>query len=194
MQNTCNRTIPKIVYTNTNLNDYGSHDEEKYTSEKKIITKYRRTARPRVRRNSRRLSISIDQHSSSSSRSPSPSPVSHGHSSYEKPLMRVKYEDANGFFEGQEIEWKEQDVQSNEKTSSGYGQYLQLLKVPQSNFSLCLEWGEPSGDDLSSEWESDQSDQQHITIIKTDDKFPKVNPRLIDLMISQLRYSLVLKP
>ena len=34
----------------------------------------------------------------------------------------------------------------------GYRQYLELLEVP-----ACPEWSENSGDDLSSEWDSDQS-------------------------------------
>lgn len=38
---------------------------------------------------------------------------------------------------------------------SGYQQYLRLLAVPQAN----LEWGEGSGDDLSSEWDSDYTDR-----------------------------------
>ncbi|XP_076669795.1 inositol 1,4,5-triphosphate kinase 2 isoform X1 [Andrena cerasifolii] len=38
---------------------------------------------------------------------------------------------------------------------SGYQQYLRLLEVPQAN----LEWGEGSGDDLSSEWDSDYTDR-----------------------------------
>ncbi|OAD62546.1 Inositol-trisphosphate 3-kinase B [Eufriesea mexicana] len=40
---------------------------------------------------------------------------------------------------------------------SGYQQYLKLLEVPQTN----LEWGEGSGDDLSSEWDSDYTDRSN---------------------------------
>lgn len=40
---------------------------------------------------------------------------------------------------------------------SGYQQYLRLLEVPQVN----LEWGEGSGDDLSSEWDSDHADRSN---------------------------------
>ncbi|KOX72437.1 Inositol-trisphosphate 3-kinase B [Melipona quadrifasciata] len=40
---------------------------------------------------------------------------------------------------------------------SGYQQYLRLLEVPQVN----LEWGESSGDDLSSEWDSDHADKSN---------------------------------
>ena len=40
---------------------------------------------------------------------------------------------------------------------SGYQQYLRLLEVPQVN----LEWGEGSGDDLSSEWDSDYADRSN---------------------------------
>ncbi|XP_076244088.1 inositol 1,4,5-triphosphate kinase 2 isoform X1 [Calliopsis andreniformis] len=40
---------------------------------------------------------------------------------------------------------------------SGYQQYLRLLEVPQTN----LEWGEGSGDDLSSEWDSDYTDKSN---------------------------------
>lgn len=40
---------------------------------------------------------------------------------------------------------------------SGYQQYLRLLEVPQIN----LEWGEGSGDDLSSEWDSDHTDRSN---------------------------------
>ncbi|XP_076375400.1 inositol 1,4,5-triphosphate kinase 2 isoform X3 [Megalopta genalis] len=41
--------------------------------------------------------------------------------------------------------------------SSGYQQYLRLLAVPQAN----LEWGEGSGDDLSSEWDSDHTERSN---------------------------------
>ncbi|XP_031850205.1 inositol 1,4,5-triphosphate kinase 2 isoform X4 [Nomia melanderi] len=40
---------------------------------------------------------------------------------------------------------------------SGYQQYLRLLVVPQTN----LEWGEGSGDDLSSEWDSDHTERSN---------------------------------
>lgn len=40
---------------------------------------------------------------------------------------------------------------------SGYQQYLRLLEVPQVN----LEWGDGSGDDLSSEWDSDHADRSN---------------------------------
>lgn len=40
---------------------------------------------------------------------------------------------------------------------SGYQQYLRLLVVPQAN----LEWGEGSGDDLSSEWDSDHTERSN---------------------------------
>jgi hypothetical protein len=40
--------------------------------------------------------------------------------------------------------------------ASGYKQYLELLDVPDF-FGSNVEWSEPSGDDLSSEWDSDQS-------------------------------------
>lgn len=46
---------------------------------------------------------------------------------------------------------------NGEENRSGYQQYLQLLQVPQNN----LEWGEGSGDDLSSEWESDHTDRSN---------------------------------
>ncbi|XP_076757204.1 inositol 1,4,5-triphosphate kinase 2 isoform X1 [Xylocopa sonorina] len=39
----------------------------------------------------------------------------------------------------------------------GYQQYLRLLEVPQTN----LEWGEGSGDDLSSEWDSDYTERSN---------------------------------
>ncbi|XP_076168409.1 inositol 1,4,5-triphosphate kinase 2 isoform X6 [Ptiloglossa arizonensis] len=44
---------------------------------------------------------------------------------------------------------------------SGYQQYLRLLQVPQTN----LEWGEGSGDDLSSEWDSDHTDRSNERIV-----------------------------
>ena len=40
-----------------------------------------------------------------------------------------------------------------EPVVTGYKQYLELLQVPSNG----LEFGEASGDDLSSEWDSDQS-------------------------------------
>lgn len=40
---------------------------------------------------------------------------------------------------------------------SGYQQYLRLLAVPHTN----LEWGEGSGDDLSSEWDSDHTERSN---------------------------------
>ncbi|XP_076290777.1 inositol 1,4,5-triphosphate kinase 2 isoform X5 [Lasioglossum baleicum] len=40
---------------------------------------------------------------------------------------------------------------------SGYQQYLRLLVVPHTN----LEWGEGSGDDLSSEWDSDHTERSN---------------------------------
>ncbi|OXU23897.1 hypothetical protein TSAR_008642 [Trichomalopsis sarcophagae] len=42
------------------------------------------------------------------------------------------------------------------KKASGYRQYLELLDVPSLYWNN-VEWSEPSGDDLSSEWDSDQS-------------------------------------
>lgn len=55
---------------------------------------------------------------------------------------------------------------------SGYQQYLRLLEVPQIN----LEWGEgSSGDDLSSEWDSDYTDKSN------EKKVPKVTTGKNDL-------------
>lgn len=55
---------------------------------------------------------------------------------------------------------------------SGYQQYLRLLEVPQIN----LEWGEgSSGDDLSSEWDSDYTDKSN------EKKIPKVTAGKNDL-------------
>lgn len=60
---------------------------------------------------------------------------------------------------------------------SGYQQYLMLLVVPQAT----LEWGEASGDDLSSEWDSDHTERSNerktpkVTIEKADprDNLPR---------------------
>ncbi|XP_076635134.1 inositol 1,4,5-triphosphate kinase 2 isoform X4 [Colletes latitarsis] len=50
------------------------------------------------------------------------------------------------------------------KCGSGYQQYLRLLMVPQAN----LEWGEGSGDDLSSEWDSDYTERfAERTVVKS---------------------------
>ncbi|KAK0085458.1 hypothetical protein PV325_005186 [Microctonus aethiopoides] len=179
MQETFDGTIPKIIYTKASLSDCGSHEEDKSPSMKKITTmRQRRMTRSRARRNSRKLSISIDSYSSSSSRSPSPSPGSHGRNyfnEHQRPLIKVKYEDTNGLIENHQIERNYEDkVSSSIGTTSGYGYYLKLLQVPQSNFSLQLEWGEPSGDDLSSEWESDYSENRYLSVVsKNKQTLPK---------------------
>ncbi|XP_053594479.1 inositol-trisphosphate 3-kinase A isoform X2 [Microplitis demolitor] len=169
MQDTCGMMIPTIVYTKPSLSDC-SYDEDKSNgsaagseSSKKFV-RHRRPSRSRVRRNSRRLSISRDEYSSSSSRSPSPSTNHYFNESL------IKFAGDVNLGDDEDVDGKNKsDIKNN---STGYGQYLQLLQVPQIN-SLNLEWGEPSGDDLSSEWESDYSEGQHIQIIDTNHTLPK---------------------
>ncbi|XP_028981798.1 inositol-trisphosphate 3-kinase A isoform X2 [Diachasma alloeum] len=151
MQDT-ERIIPTIVCTKASFNDCGSHHEDDSAGDKRMM-KQRRIARPRVRRNSRRLSITIDRHSSSSR---SPSPIPH---------PRVdKIQGTIGKAQRPKASLGAQSVMNGDwGKCSGYRQYAQLLDVPQV-FSSSIEWGEPSGDDLSSEWESDQSDGKSIAV------------------------------
>lgn len=59
-----------------------------------------------------------------------------------------------------------------QQCTTGYQQYLnQLLKVPQWDYSSNgLEYGEASGDDLSSEWDSDQSESKKICVYEIREK------------------------
>lgn len=170
MQDTCERLIPKIVCTKANFTDscVVLHHEDEILCEKRLLTRQRRIGRPRVRRNSRRLSITQDRHSSSSSRSPSPSPNTHQtRLTSDIPVSQTRFncDFINDKFEGHLL--VDNINSSINNTTSGYGQYLQLLQVPQSSFTSSsttslIEWGEPSGDDLSSEWESDHSDSRTL--------------------------------
>lgn len=136
MQKTFDKVIPTIVCTRVNFGENGLHTDE-IECERKL--KNKRIARSRSRRNSRRLSINLTR-SSSSSRSPSPL------SSAAK--FRSSAED---------LKRSEAEADVNVPFSPGYREYLQLLNVPSSGYSQNLEWSENSGDDLSSEWDSDQS-------------------------------------
>lgn len=158
--------VPTIVCTRASFSDCGSHHEDDSANEKKLSLKQRRIARPKARRNSRRLSIPIDRHSPSSSRSPSP--ISHS--------CIDKIQDTIGKLQKSRAVELSKNARSRENIS-GYGQYAKLLSVPQI-FSSSIEWGEPSGDDLSSEWESDQSDGKSISIASSY-CLPKVNPMVV---------------
>ncbi|XP_014207858.1 inositol-trisphosphate 3-kinase A [Copidosoma floridanum] len=124
----CERVIPKIVYTRASLCDEELELDWESSSRKSqsSLARQKRIARSRVRRNSRRsasscLSASDYRRSSSSSRSPSP-------------------------------------VRRQKGGDEGYRQYLLDVPAPVLGNGNGLEWGENcSGDDLSSEWDSDQS-------------------------------------
>nr|XP_046488764.1 uncharacterized protein LOC124222149 [Neodiprion pinetum] len=154
MQEDLKRLVPRIVYTAA-LSDICGHAscavqqvqdpfEGSYDGSEKPVqfSKQKRLSRSRSKRNPRKLSAaSADRQSSSSSRSPTP------------PCRNV----ANRC---KRILSKSQGDVDTESPSSGYKEYLQLLTVPHPNSAL-LEWGEASGDDLSSEWESDYSESKY---------------------------------
>ena len=154
MQETFEKVIPTIVCTRVNFGENGLHTDE-FDCERK--SKNRRIARSRARRNSRRLSININR-SSSSSRSPSPLSSSPKVISSQEDLKRSEIKE-------------EPEVVA--PFSPGYREYLQLLNVPSTGLSQNLEWSENSGDDLSSEWDSDQSGRS-IDLANVDDANSKV--------------------
>ncbi|KAH0554221.1 hypothetical protein KQX54_008608 [Cotesia glomerata] len=181
MQDTCGIMIPTIVYTKPSLSDCSFDEDNKSTGSEtpKKYVRQRRPSRSRVRRNSRRLSINRDEHSSSSSRSPSPSRQYFNESLIKFAAdIEIAADEDDNLDQDHQDKSNERECESTQKNKffknngTGYGEYLQLLKVPQTN-SLNLEWGEPSGDDLSSEWESDYSEGQHIQIIDTNHILPK---------------------
>lgn len=183
MQETCGMMIPTIVYTKPSLSDCSFDEDSKSPgseSPKKNV-RQRRPSRSRVRKSSRRLSINRDEHSSSSSRSPSPS-RQHINESLIKFAAEIEIaaDEDDNLDQDHLDKSNDRECESSQKNKffknngTGYGEYLQLLQVPQIN-SLNLEWGEPSGDDLSSEWESDYSEGQHIKIIHANNIVPKVN-------------------
>lgn len=137
MQKTFDHVIPTIVCTRVNFGENGLHTDEIECERK---SKNKRIARSRTRRNSRRLSINLAR-SSSSSRSPSP--------------LATKYRSSSDDLKRAEVQ-QEADV-NVPFGSPGYREYLQLLNVPTLGYAQNLEWSENSGDDLSSEWDSDQS-------------------------------------
>uniref|UniRef100_A0A0C9Q410 Kinase n=1 Tax=Fopius arisanus TaxID=64838 RepID=A0A0C9Q410_9HYME len=156
------RMIPTIVCTKPSFSDCGSHHEDDSAGDKRMVTKQRRISRPRVRRNSRRLSVPVDrERNSSSSRSPSPNPRCRIEKIQDVEIVRIEPE----FIDRSVVNSRDCDK------CSGYRQYAQLLDVPHV-FSTSLEWGEPSGDDLSSEWESDQSDGKSKSVA-SDNCLPK---------------------
>lgn len=146
MQEDFKRLVPRIVYTAalSDICGHGCHsvqvdilDENEH--EEKVLSKQKRISRSRSKRNPRRLSISTDRQSSSSSRSPSP----------------PSNDDRNP--RDTRVNKRSLQFNNSNETSAGYKEYLQLLTVPHPNYAL-LEWGEASGDDLSSEWDSDYSE------------------------------------
>ena len=181
MQETYERMIPKIICTKVNFTDNcaSNHHDEEIQCDRRLAVKARRIGRSRIRRNSRRLSITQDRQSSSS-RSPSPSPIIQTNRLTSESATSVcydsrsKYERSSVKVEGRERD--ENTIIQCDSPTSGYGEYLQLLEVPQSSFVSSLEWGEPSGDDLSSEWESDhsQSDCRNIFHDNVEQSFHKV--------------------
>ena len=156
MQETYDKVIPTIVCTRVNFSENGLHTDE-FDCERK--SKNKRIARSRARRNSRRLSVNLNR-CSSSSRSPSPLSGSQ--------KTRSSSEDLRA-----EAQLKvETDVVA--PFSPGYREYLQLLNVPSTGSTPNLEWSETSGDDLSSEWDSDQSGKS-IDLTNLSDVNTKVN-------------------
>ncbi|XP_046749833.1 uncharacterized protein LOC124413348 [Diprion similis] len=157
MQEDFKRLVPRIVYTAA-LSDICGHAgcavqqvqdmfEGSYEDSEKLVhfSKQKRLSRSRSKRNPRKLSAaSADRQSSSSSRSPTP-PCRNAANRGKRIPSNVKSHHG--------------DVDT-ESPSSGYKEYLQLLTVPHQN-SAVLEWGEASGDDLSSEWESDYSESKY---------------------------------
>nr|XP_012154440.1 PREDICTED: uncharacterized protein LOC105664391 [Megachile rotundata] len=176
MQQTYDRiTIPKIVVcSKSSLDERVDADD----CERRLIQ--RRMMRSRNRRHSRRFSTSIvDRRSPSSSRSPSPSfnrSRSHIETSTDDPEDQDETRITNCLSDNDKSDVNCKNKHSrycgctkenNGETCTGYQQYLELLQVPSSN----LEWGEGSGDDLSSEWESDHTDRSNERTI------PKVTVR-----------------
>lgn len=153
----CKRVIPRIVCTRASFcdddletesnNNHSDHINNNSNKNIKVhqshMARQKKISRSRVRRNSRRLTLSASdcRRSSSSSRSPSPIVCA-----AEKRSQRCT------------------DVAEDEAAKNlmncceapGYRQYLELLDVPSLYWNN-VEWSEPSGDDLSSEWDSDQS-------------------------------------
>ncbi|XP_015596515.1 inositol-trisphosphate 3-kinase A isoform X1 [Cephus cinctus] len=173
MQETIERMIPKIIYTTAALSDgcnVAGADEK--DGERRILGRHRRITRSRSWRNSRRTSFSSDRLSSSSSRSPSPPVIEHHHEHHQH-----EGADHDDLANQLENTIGTDDAQSRAiENSSGYGEYLQLLSVPQLN-SNPLEWGEASGDDLSSEWDSDYADSKSFSSSRGngDYVFPKTS-------------------
>ena len=147
------RVIPTIVCPQQHLFEDTDHLIICERQNRQGLARQRKIARSRVRRNSRRQltpcntanvnnSTNVNSNNScepssrrsSSSSSRSPSPV----------RTRIHSDD-----DGKAGE--------NSEPAKGYKQYLELLQVPSANGQGNLEWSEPSGDDLSSEWDSDQS-------------------------------------
>ncbi|XP_016844038.1 inositol-trisphosphate 3-kinase B isoform X1 [Nasonia vitripennis] len=160
----CERRIPRIICTrasfcdddlepesnnnNNNNNNHASHvNNNNNNNNNKVhqshMARQKKIARSRVRRNSRRLTLSASdcRRSSSSSRSPSPI-VCAAEKRSQRSADVAEDEAAKNLL--------------NCCEASGYRQYLELLDVPSLYWNN-VEWSEPSGDDLSSEWDSDQS-------------------------------------
>ena len=154
----CERVIPKIVCTRASFCDDDLDNEANNNNNNNSISitnnnnncegkrsghlaRQKKIARSRVRRNSRRLTLPASEcgrRSSSSSRSPSP-------------ICPPRSQRSADVAEDEEVK-----NLRNCCEAPGYRQYLELLDVP-TLFGNNVEWSEPSGDDLSSEWDSDQS-------------------------------------
>ncbi|KAG7198703.1 hypothetical protein KM043_001698 [Ampulex compressa] len=147
--------IPKIVVcSKSSLENCGPEIEER---ERKCSPRQRRFVRSRNRRNSRRLLANFLDRGSSSSSSRSASPCPSERDARPRGWRAVEVEgEVEGEGEGEGEERREEaEDDPEEDRCPGYRQYLRLLAVPQSP----LEWAEASGDDLSSEWDSDYTDR-----------------------------------
>lgn len=172
-QVTCERIVPKIIYTRASLcdDDLELNENSLLNNKKCSITttfnnsinlaRQKKISRSRVRRNSKRSSSSstlLTNDQFFCRRSSSSSSNSQNSSSRRKKQFHSDDDDDvdQDYYNNNDDDKNNRyfNNKNNKSTVGGYGQYL--LDVPAFNGNHC-EWSEPSGDDLSSEWDSDQS-------------------------------------